>query len=168
MTGVEVGGITAVRLLERATERIRPLGDDNQVDVVGHQAVARQGESVETAMPAEKVQIHEAVYIGFENDTAAVAPLGHVMRSIESDNACKACHEIKQCGPGANYLGNIPSVPGLVHFDIDPVVDGLAVQHGGLELPTAYGLQRRFVDPQPQRARDFHVMNPAIGRHQRR
>ena len=55
-------------------------------------------------MLAEKVQVDEAVGIGFENDAAAIASLGDVVGSIESDDTRETGPDNGECGKRANYL----------------------------------------------------------------
>ena len=68
MAGVEIGSVGSVGMLEGEKERIGPRGDDDQVDVVGQEAIAGQREAVDSAVLAEKVQVDKAVGIGFEDD----------------------------------------------------------------------------------------------------
>lgn len=63
------------------------------MDVVGHQAVAGQGEAMDAAVLAKKLHVEEAVGIGFEDDATPVASLGDVMRSIESNHPSETCHD---------------------------------------------------------------------------
>ena len=58
---IEVGGIAPVRVLEREAQGVGARGDDDEVDVVGHEAIADQGEAVEPAVLAEEVEVDEAV-----------------------------------------------------------------------------------------------------------
>jgi hypothetical protein len=104
MAGVEIGSVGSVGMLEGEKERIGPRGDDDQVGVVGREAIAGQREAVDSAVVAEKVQVDKAVGIGFEDDPAPITSLGDVVRSIESDDTRETGHDNRKCGKEANYL----------------------------------------------------------------
>jgi hypothetical protein len=104
MAGVEIGSVGSVGMLEGEKERIGPRGDDDQVDVVGQEAIAGQREAVDSAVLAEKVQVDKAAGIGFEDDPAPITSLGNVVRSIESDDTRETGHDNRKCGKEANYL----------------------------------------------------------------
>jgi hypothetical protein len=104
MAGVAIGSVASVGMLEGEKERIGSRGDDDQVDVVGQEAIGGQREAVDSAVLAEKVQVDKAVGIGFENDPAPITSLGDVMRSIESDDTRETAHDNRKCGKRANHL----------------------------------------------------------------
>ena len=104
MAGIAVGGVAAMGVLEGEKERIVASGDDDQVDVVGHEAITGQREAMDGAVVAEEVEIDQLVGVGFENGTAAIPSLGDVVRSVESDDASETCHANRQCGTRAHFL----------------------------------------------------------------
>ena len=80
-------------VLEREAQRIVAFGDGDQVDVVGHEAIAEQGKTVQPAVLAQEVQIDEAVCVGFQDVLAAIASLSDMVRGVESDDAGETGHE---------------------------------------------------------------------------
>ena len=104
MPGVEIGGVGPVRMLEGEKERIGPNGNDDQMDVVGHEAIVGQRDTMDGVALAEKVELDEAVGIGFENDPASIASLGDVVRTVESDDASETGHYNRRCEKCANHL----------------------------------------------------------------
>jgi hypothetical protein len=46
---------TAVRLAERAAQRLRPIGDDDQVNVVGHEAVGPDRDAMLATLLGEEI-----------------------------------------------------------------------------------------------------------------
>ena len=126
--GVEIGSVAAVCMLEGEEKRIGPCGNDDQVDVVGHEAIAGQREAMDGAVLAEKVQVDEAVGIGFEDDAAPIASLGDVVRSVESDDASETGHyNSKVWKTGESSQENVPSVPGFP-------VRGFGQDYGTLDI----------------------------------
>ena len=75
---------------------------DDQMDMVGHQAIAREREVVALRVFLKELPVDEAVGIGFEYYLACVASLGHVMRRIDRDDAGESGHTDvwwkKECG----------------------------------------------------------------------
>jgi len=55
MAGIAVGGVAAMGVLGGEKERIVASGDDDQVDVVGHEAITGQREAMDGAVVAEEV-----------------------------------------------------------------------------------------------------------------
>ena len=97
MADVVVGGVASVGMFEGAKERVRMLGNDDQVDMIGHETVARQRQVVEAARLSEKVEIGEVIGIGFEDEAAIVTALGDMVWGVESDDASEAGHK-RECG----------------------------------------------------------------------
>ena len=54
MPGVAIGRVAPVRVLEGEEERIGARGNDDQVDVVGHEAITGQREATDGAVLAEQ------------------------------------------------------------------------------------------------------------------
>ena len=120
MPGVEIGGVGPVRMLEGEKERIGPNGNDDRMDVVGHEAIVGQRETMDSVAPAEKVELDEAVGIGLENDPASIASLGDVVRTVESDGASETGHDNRRCEKCANHLKktSVPGFPGVVQHAV--------------------------------------------------
>jgi hypothetical protein len=73
-------------------ERVLPLGDGNEMDVIGHQAIAQNACSGTRGVAGEKVQIETAVVGGEENRLTVIAALGNVMSDTGKDDAGTAGH----------------------------------------------------------------------------
>jgi hypothetical protein len=59
----------------------------------------------------QQVEVDEAFSIRRENELPRVAALCHMVRGVQSDDACESSHEQKV--PQAHEIGNVPSVPGF-------------------------------------------------------
>jgi len=57
----------------------------------------------------QQVEIDEAFRIRRENELPRVAALCHMVRGVQSDDACESSHEQKV--PQSHETGNAPSVP---------------------------------------------------------
>ena len=80
-----------MRIGERLAEPIDAMGDENQVDVIGHEAI---GPDLGACMPggsSKKAAIEPAVG-GREEDTFSPVALGDVMGNAGSDDARLAGH----------------------------------------------------------------------------
>jgi hypothetical protein len=65
---------------------------------------------VQSTILPQRVEINEAFRIRRENELPRVAALGHMVRDVQSDDACESSHEQKV--PQSHEAGNVPSVPG--------------------------------------------------------
>ena len=79
-------------LLERRGERVRLLRDGDEMDMIRHEAVAKQGEMMEPTVMPKQFQINEAAGVGIQDEPARVAALRDVMGCINCDNAGQASH----------------------------------------------------------------------------
>ena len=77
---VEALRVARVALAEGAGKRIGPLGDRHQMNVIRHQAVAKQRDAVALRAFAESFEIETPVVVEQEDVLAIVAPLRDVMR----------------------------------------------------------------------------------------
>ena len=114
VAGIAVRSIAPVSIFEGEVEGIGPAGDGDEVDVIGHETVAGQGELVEMAILAEKVEINEPVGVGFEDEAPVIPSLCDVVRGIDSDYSGKASHENRSVGERGKFSRkreNGPSVP---------------------------------------------------------
>ena len=75
---------------------------EDQMDVVGHQALCPDGNPTGTAMPAQQLDIKSVVVVTEEHRLAPIAALGDVMRHVRDDRASKLCHgdTLAQAGKG--------------------------------------------------------------------
>jgi hypothetical protein len=62
------------------------------MNMIRHEAVAEQGETMEPAIMLKQLQINEAAGVGFQDELARVPALSDVMRRINCDNAGQTSH----------------------------------------------------------------------------
>ena len=77
---VEALGVDQVGLADGQGHGAFVAGDGNQVDMVGHQAIAKDAKVVFAALAVEGLEVEEAVGVGAENSLAVIAALGDVVR----------------------------------------------------------------------------------------
>jgi hypothetical protein len=61
--------------------------------VVGHEAIADQGESLDVAVGPEEVEVDQVVGIGFEDELVGVAALRDMMGRVDGENTGETSHE---------------------------------------------------------------------------
>ena len=74
-----------MRLLQRQRKPFRLMGDDDQVYVIGHQAVTHQRELVERHILMQQAQVDQPLGVVVQNETTPIAPLGDVVRNVYGD-----------------------------------------------------------------------------------
>lgn len=82
-----------------------------QVDVVGHEAVAEDGDAGRGAVVAEEVEVDAAVVVGEEDVLVVVAALGDVVRAVRNDDTSVARHGVSvlPCAGIVKKIGGCPS-----------------------------------------------------------
>jgi hypothetical protein len=77
---VQILAVAALRLAKGNGQRIGPLGYNNQMQVVGHQAIADNPDSAAEQLILQQLQVVQAI-LASKKDVAAVDPaLGDVAR----------------------------------------------------------------------------------------
>ena len=79
-------------LPDRESEPALVGGDDNQVDVIGHQTVRPDLHASFPALLGKAVAINVLVAIFEENRLSTIAALRHVMRAVRNDDASETGH----------------------------------------------------------------------------
>ena len=97
-----------MRVLQGSRRRIGVARDDDQVDMIGHQAITKHGETMEFRVAPEQVEIDEAVDVAAEDDLPGVATLRHVMRNVNDNDARQSGHSHKISGNGHPVCGLQP------------------------------------------------------------
>jgi hypothetical protein len=87
------------------------LWDYNTVNVIGHEPVADERKPVQSTKVPQQVEVDQAFSIRRENELPRVAKLCHMVRGVQSDDACESSHEQKV--PQSHETGDVPSVPGF-------------------------------------------------------
>ncbi len=62
------------------------------MNMIGHQAVADQQHLMQRKVLSQQSQIHPAVSIALQKKTAAIAPLGHMVRYSNGYHSGQTCH----------------------------------------------------------------------------
>jgi len=106
---IEALRVTLMGVAERLCECVRPLGNDDQMDVICHQAVAQNAEPIAVAVLAEQGEIALSIVVEQEDVLAVVAPLGDVVRDANRDHARLSRHRsIRVILPRPLAFGNCP------------------------------------------------------------
>src|SRR5258708_39951833 len=74
--------------------------------VIRHQAVAKQGQSVNLDVLAQKIEIHQSFCILRKQELPRVAPLRDMVRNVGDNDTSQTSHR-------RNLSENVPSVPGF-------------------------------------------------------
>jgi hypothetical protein len=72
-------GIAPVRLAERPPQRLLAVGDEDEMDVVRHQAIGPDGDALLAALARQEIAIKFIVLIAEEHALAPVAALRDMM-----------------------------------------------------------------------------------------
>ena len=94
-------------------QRIALSGNHDQVNVVGHEAVAQDRELMQAGIMLEQVQIHAALGIGSQNELTRISPLRNMVRGVEAYHACETSHGRQNTTTAIRIQENVPSVPGF-------------------------------------------------------
>lgn len=89
---VEPAGIIVVGEADGAGESVGRGGGDDDVDVVGHEAIAEDVDVVGGGVLLEEFEVDFAVDVGEEDVLAVVAALGDVVRAVGDDDAGASGH----------------------------------------------------------------------------
>ena len=89
---IDVASVVQVRSPHSLGQRLRLPGRGDQMHVVGHQAIAVDGQAELLGLLSQYVKIVDAVLIDEEDILAIVPPLGHVMRTTRNDNSRRPWH----------------------------------------------------------------------------
>lgn len=79
-------------LLKTAGKTIPRSRHRDEMDMIGHQAVADQLYTVTLDALKQQIEIDTALGVGFEDETLGVTALRNVMCDFESDDTCESHH----------------------------------------------------------------------------
>ena len=85
-----------VTALQAARKGVRALWHGRQMNVMRHQAPAKQPDSVAGAVLGQRLQLLPPVFTGHEDILSMIAPLGNLMRNAHRDHTGRPRHK---CGP---------------------------------------------------------------------
>src|ERR1700678_3763939 len=95
LAGVPVRCVASMGVLESLRHSPCGVGNDDQMHVIGHQAVAQQGEAVKLRRLPQQVQVRDAISVVRQDYLAGVAALRNVVGDIYDDHARQASHSQK-------------------------------------------------------------------------
>lgn len=104
MRGIPVRGITSVGVLQRQGQRLGTARNNDQVHVVGHEAVAEKTQLVEVRVAPQQFEIHPPFAVRRQQELPRVSALRHMMRNIYDSDTGKARHHL------ARISENVPPV----------------------------------------------------------
>jgi hypothetical protein len=85
--------IAPMRLAQRPSEPLGRPWRQNQMDVIGHQAIAPNSDPLAPACLAQQIAIERIIVLTEEHGPAPIAALGDVMRQVRDDETADARHE---------------------------------------------------------------------------
>ena len=91
-TEVDAAGVVEVCLANGRCQGLFVWGNDDQVDMVGHEAVAPEFNCIVCAPLADEVEVGLIVFVGEEGLLATVAALGDVVRVDWCNGSRYPCH----------------------------------------------------------------------------
>lgn len=81
-----------MRVLKSQPQRFSLTWNEDQMDVVGHEAVSNQGYPVQSEALDQQIEIDTAMGIAVKDRSSSVAALGDMVGQIETDHARQARH----------------------------------------------------------------------------
>lgn len=90
---VELGRIRSVTATQRPRDGMLVLRDADDVDVVGHQTIGRNAQSVTSGIVIEQLSVEHVVGVIQEDIETADASLGNMMRKTRADNPSHSRHD---------------------------------------------------------------------------
>ena len=131
-------------LAEGAGKRIGPLGDRNQMNVIRHQAVAKQRDAVALRAFAESFEIETPVVVEQEDVLAIVAPLRDVMRHTRHHPGHTG-HSVNEELLLSHSSGAVPNPSQPVPNPSQPVQDFLLGRPGADKIADPPAAMQRFL-----------------------
>src|SRR5271165_2515960 len=104
---VDDRGIAPMRLAERPSQRLLAVGDENEVDVVWHQAIGPAGDALPAALARQQIAIKLIVVIAEKHSLAPVAALRDMMGKAGDDEAGDAGHGGARRTEQAETIGRV-------------------------------------------------------------
>lgn len=90
--GIEEGGVAPVRLADRTGQPLRRRRREDEVNVIGHEAIGPALDAIGLAALGEEIAVERVVF-GLEEDRlTAIAALGDMVRRAGNGDAGDAGH----------------------------------------------------------------------------
>ena len=91
---IEHPGVLALNALQQPGKRALPVRNQNQMDVIWHQAVGLNGNPVVVRKFREQIQVEKAISLTKKDLLAIVTPLGDVVRDARNHNSIRTWHNL--------------------------------------------------------------------------
>ena len=85
---------------QRQGEGVRAIGHGHQMDVIRHQAVAQQTDTIAATVLGQRFQIEPPVFVNQEDILTVVAPLADVVRHPGRHHPSRAWHSLPPLSHG--------------------------------------------------------------------
>ena len=95
LPGIPVSAVASVGMLEGLCKCLGGARHSNQMDVIGHQAVAEQRHAIEFTVPPQQFQVRGARGVIIENHLLRVTALRNMMRDVNHHDPRKSSHDRK-------------------------------------------------------------------------
>ena len=109
--GVDERGEAPMRFPHRPRQRVGVGGDQNELNVVGHQAIGPAGDPVGAAALGEKIAIEGVIARLGEQRLPAIAALRHVMGQAGNGDAGETRHQASISGAILCNAYHVPKFP---------------------------------------------------------
>jgi hypothetical protein len=90
---VDGRGLAPMRLAERSPAHLGAIGDEGQINVIGHQATGPDSDAMPAASPAQEIAVELMVGVGEEHGFAPISTLRHMAPQARNDETGDAGHE---------------------------------------------------------------------------
>src|SRR5271156_2172286 len=102
-TRIDEVGVSAVRFPQGTAHAVCFLGHQNQVDMIGHEAVGPYLYTGLARLFGKHIAINLVISILEENCLPTISALRHMVRKTRDDHAGKACHPAKLARTQVNW-----------------------------------------------------------------
>ncbi len=92
MVDIPVSRVAAMGMFEGQSQSVGFVRNHNQVNVIRHEAIADEGELVQSSIVSEQVKINKALGVGSEDELPGVPTLCNVVRYINGNHASQTSH----------------------------------------------------------------------------
>jgi hypothetical protein len=73
-------------MFQRLCQTISRARNRDQVDMIGHEAIAKQRHSVERNVFPQQIEVDRTISIGIQHETSSVSTLGQMVWNISGNN----------------------------------------------------------------------------------
>jgi hypothetical protein len=91
---IPVGSVSSVGLLQCLRQPIRHVRNGNQVNMIGHEAIADQRDLVEDKVFAQQREVDQTVSIEIKHEASPISTLCQMLWNICGDNPSQSPHSL--------------------------------------------------------------------------